>query len=170
MRQPTFSIATVLTLALGVGANTAIYSLVKGVLLDPLPYSDSDQLVGLWHSAPGLNLPEFEQSEATYLFYRDNARTLQSVGLYAQTSRTLTGEAIPRRLSAAGVTATMFETLAVAPVLGRSFHPQEMLPGAARVALVSYSLWQGSYGGSPSILGTTTMLNGQATEIIGVIG
>lgn len=166
---PGFSIVAVLTLAVGIGANTAIFSVVNGVLLQPLPYPDSDQLVGLWHTAPGLDLPEFEQSNTTYTLYSEQAQSFEEIGLAGRTGRTLTGSGEPVRLVAATATASLFRVLGLAPLRGRTFSEDEDDPGGPNVVVLSHQLWTNRFGADEGLLGRTITLDNEAFEVIGVM-
>jgi predicted permease len=166
---PSFALLCVLTLAVGVGAVVTVFSVVNGVLLDPLPYPDPDRLVGLWHDAPGLNLPPMPQSPATYLLYSRESRALAGVGVYHDLQVNLTGVPSPERLTAAAVTPSLLRLLGVAPALGRGFTEEDGRPGAGRVALLSDRLWRRTFGADPRVLGSTLRLDGVPFEVTGVM-
>lgn len=168
-RTPGFTAIAVLTLAVGIGATTAIFSVVEGVLLRPLPYPDSDELVGLWHTAPGLDLPEFEQSNTSYTLYRERTRTFEEIGLVGRRAVTLTGNGEPVRLGAATATASLFRVLAVPPHRGRTFVEGEDDPGAAPVVILSYDLWSERFGAEEGILGQTIGIDNEPFEVIGIM-
>jgi predicted permease len=168
-KSPGFTVLAVLTLAVGIGANAAIFSVVNAVLIRPLPYSEPERLVGIWHTAPGLGMDQFEHSDATYLLYRENNRALEDFGIYWEGSVTLTGGDQPERVGASGVTASVFSTLAVPPVLGRGFAEADERPGAEPVAVLSHALWQSRFGGSPSALGETLRMDGVSRRVVGVM-
>ena len=170
LRNPAFTAVAIVTLALGIGASTAIFSLVHGVLLEPLPYPRSEQLYGLWHSAPGIGILEVEQSNTTYTVYRNFSQSFQEIGLSeGPYSRNLTGIGEPVHVDVAGATASLFEVLDVAPVLGRTFSEEEDDPGAPQVALLSHTFWRGRLGGAPDVLGRIVELDGTPWEIVGVM-
>ncbi|MFQ5790946.1 MAG: ABC transporter permease, partial [Acidobacteriota bacterium] len=169
-RSPGFAAVAVLTLALGIGANTAIFSVVHGVLLKPLPFPDAGELYGLWHTAPGIGIAQVEQSNTTYTVYHELSQSFEGIGLSdGDFSMNLTEVGEPVRVDVASVTASLFDVLRVPPLLGRSFGEEEDDPGAPQVALLSYELWRGRFGGDPNILGRTLRLNGTPWEVIGVM-
>ena len=141
-RSPLFAIITVVTLGVAIGANSAIFSVVTGVLFRPLPYPESDRLVVVGHTAPMAGFPEVPQATGTYVLYRDEATTLDGLTMYWDGTVNLTGTGEPEQLSAAGVTSTFFHVLRSPPALGRGFTSEEMLPDAERVAILSHGLWQ----------------------------
>src|SRR3954469_21739401 len=129
-RAPGFTTISILTLALGIAGTTASFSVVNAVLLRPLPYREPERLVQLWHTAPGLGVPQVEQSDASYIQYHDKAtRSFQSVASYQDAASSLTGTQDPERVSAAYVTASFLPTLGVRPAVGRNFNEDEDRPG-----------------------------------------
>jgi predicted permease len=168
-RTPTFTAVAVVTLAVGIGANTAIFSVVNGVLLKPLPYPEPDRLVTVGPTAPGLGYDQISLSDATYFYFRENNRTLENLAAWNTPTRNLTGLERPLRLDVAAVTHTIFRTLRVSPALGRPFVEDDDLPGAAAVAVLTHDLWAETFGSDPSVLGRTILLDGSSTEIIGVM-
>ncbi len=168
-RSPGFTSITVLTLGLGIGANTAIFSAVNGILLQSLPYPDPDRLVGLWHTAPGIDIPLFEQSDGTYLFYRSENRTLEGMGIFGNTSVNLTGGEEPERVDAAFVTSTLFSTLGIVPEHGRSLIETDNEPGAEAVVILGHGLWSRRFGSDPGILDHTVLIDGEAHRVIGIM-
>src|SRR5271156_5801893 len=118
-RAPLFTIVTLITLGVGVGANTVIFSVLNGVLLKPLPYPHPEELIGIWHTAPGVNLKELNTSPSMHFTYRDNGQSFQSLGLYNNFTVSITGLAEPEEIPSIGVTYGTLETLGVAPALGR---------------------------------------------------
>jgi predicted permease len=169
IRTPGFTVIAVLTLAVGIGANTAIFSVVDGVVLKPLPYPDADELVGLWHTAPGLDLPQFEQSNTTYTLYRERAQSFEEIGLVGRRTMTLTGEGEPVRLSVGTATASLFRTFRLTPALGRTFSEDEDDPGAPQLAVLSHALWTERFGADGGVLGRGITLDGEPYEVIGVM-
>jgi putative ABC transport system permease protein len=168
-RSPGFTTITVLTLGIGIGANTAIFSAVNGILLQSLPYPDPDRLVGLWHTAPGIDIPLFEQSDGTYLFYGSENQTLEGMGIFGNTSMNLTGGEEPERVDAAFVTSTLFSTLGIVPEHGRSFVEADNEPDAEAVAILGHGLWSRRFGSDPGILDNTVLIDGEAHRVIGVM-
>ncbi len=169
LRSPSFTLLSILTLGVGIGANTAIFSVVNGVLLKPLPYADPDRLVGVWHTAPGIELPQFEQSDATYLLYRQSNRVFEDLGIYDEDRVNLTGGDRPEQLPSADVTASIFPVLGVAPAIGRGFTEADERPGAEPVAVLSHELWVSRFGGDRAALGKTIQIDGVARAVIGVM-
>ncbi len=173
-RAPGFTAVVVITLGTGIGANTAIFSLVNGILLKPLPYDDAEQLVGVWGKAPGLQ-PEgrgddlFPQSPAVHFTYEDESQALENVGLWTQSGATVTGPDGPERISAAVVTAGMLPTLRVQPILGRWFTGEDDTPGTPLTVILSHSYWRNQLGGDPDIIGRSIVLNERSREVIGVM-
>jgi predicted permease len=156
-------------LGVGIGANTAIFSLVKGILLDALPYSESEQLVGIYSSAPGIGEEVLPQSPAIHFTYEDEARLIESFGLYRGSDVTVRGFDEPVRTPAMFMTAGTLPTLRARPLLGRLFSVEDDTPGTPLTAILSYAYWQSQYGGDPGVLGRTIDINGRAREIIGVL-
>ncbi len=168
-RSRLFTAITVLTLAVAIGANSAIFSVVSGVLLRPLPYPESSRLVLVGHTAPLAGFPEVPQSTGTYVLYRDESTTLENLGMYWDGSVNLSGEDEPERLMAAGLTTTMFDVLRTQPALGRPFLEEETLPDAEPVAILSHGLWLRRFGGDPAVLDRTLIVNGTSRRIVGVM-
>jgi predicted permease len=163
-------LASVVTLALAIGAVASIFAVVQRVVLNPLPYPGSDRLVELDHGALGLNLPSgMGLTLGLYHHYSDRARTLDGVALYRGDDLTLTGDGVPERIRIARVTTTLASVMRVPPALGRWFTEKEGLPGASEVAVVSHRLWVRRYGGNTGILGRPVMLDGVPTEVVGVM-
>jgi len=169
LRAPGFSMVTVLTLALGIGANTAIFSVVDGVVLEGLPYPDSERLVTVWHSAPGVNMDQVGTATGLHTVYGQASSQLEGLTTYRRTSTNITGDGDPIRAEALTVTASFFEVLGTQPMLGRSFGAEEDVPDGPRVVVISRGLWQDRFGGVPDVLGRTILLNDVAHEIIGVM-
>lgn len=167
LKSPGFAIAAVVTLALGIGANTAIFSLIKTVMLQPLPYDHSEQLVMVWNAA--------NRGEATWLSdrellsYREDGRSFSALAAYIETDANVTGGQDPERVRAAAVTANVFATLGVAPLLGRSFAVGEDSPGAQPTVILGHALWQRRFGGAPDIVGRTLQISGRPRMVIGVM-
>ena len=170
MGSPAFTAATVLTLALAIGANTSIFAVVQRVVLNPLPYPDSDRLIELDHGAQLLNLPSgMGMTRGFYYQYSDRARTLDGVALYATSDLTLTGRGDPERIRAARVTTTLAPVLRVWPAVGRWFTDEEGRPGAPSLVVLSHGLWLRRYGGDAGIVGRSVTLAGVPAEVIGVM-
>ena len=169
-RTPGFTAISVITLGLGIAGTTTAFSVVNAILLRPLPYHEPDRLVQLWHTAPGLDLPQFEQSDASYIQYLDKStRSFASLASYRFSSANLTGGQDPERVTASDITASLVPTLGAAPLLGRTFTAEEDRPGAAPVVILSHALWQRRYGGDRSVIGTSIQVDGTAREVVGVM-
>jgi predicted permease len=173
-REPGFALLVLLTLAVGIGANTAIFSLVDSQLLRPLPYPEPQRLVAVYSRflpASGLDFPRFPLSGPEFLDYRQQTRRLAGVAAYQIADVNFTPpDGRPERVDAVAATAGLFEVLAVQPVLGRGFLPGEDQPGARCVAVVSHGLWQQSFGGDPGIVGREVRLDGEPCAVVGVMG
>ncbi len=168
-RAPLFGAVVVLTLGIGIGANTAIFSLVKGILLDPLPYDQSERLVAVLNTAPGVGEEILPQSAAVHFTYEDEAQLLEAVGLWNRFDVTVLAHAEPVRIPSIYVTAGTLPTLRVRPLLGRVFSDEDATPGTPLTVILSYAYWRSQFGGDPEILGRTMQINGEAREIIGVL-
>lgn len=168
LKNPGFTAIALITLAVGIGANTAIFSVVNTVLLRPLPYKDPARLVMLWQSSSifgsylGASAPE-------YLDYRQRNRVFQSIGAYSRQSFNLTGGQEPQRIKAARVTASLFNVLGVSPMLGRTVSQQEDQTGGPKVVVLGYSLWRNTFGANRNTVGTTVNLDAQPYTVIGVM-
>jgi putative ABC transport system permease protein len=168
-KNPAFTFVAVFTLALGIGANTAIFSLVNSVLLRPLPYRESDRLVRLLQASPKLGLSSWGVSQADFATYREQNRSFESLALLSTSGTNLTGNGEPERLSSANVTADFFKVLGLNPLLGRTFQEGEDTTGKNAVCVLSYRLWQRRFGADPNVVGRTLSLNNTPTEIVGVM-
>jgi putative ABC transport system permease protein len=163
-----FASMAVLALALGVGANTAIFSAVEAILLRPLPYQNPDQLVSLWETdvESGGNL---SFSAANFVDWREQSRSCAHMSMFDLQSMNMTGGEEPERVTVAAVSANLFDTLAAQPQLGRTFLTEEDKPGAPRVVVLSHALWQRRFGADPDVVGQTITLNGIVREVVGVM-
>ncbi len=170
MRSPLFSLVAVLTLAIGIGANTAIFSLVNGILLRPLPFDEPDELVGLWHKAPGLGVDEVNQSPALHFTYLDEGRSFSEIGMWDNGTASVTGLDEPEQVEIMRVTEGTFRTLRLTPMLGRRFTAEDDNPGTPLTAILSYDFWQSRFGGDPGVLGRTINVESRPRNIIGVLG
>ena len=169
LRAPLFTLTTVGTLALGIGANAAIFSIVNGVLLKPLPFEDPEELVGVWHTAPGLGFDQVNSAPALYFTYRDETRVFEEVGQWDNSQVSVTGLVEPERLRANYVTAGVLPLLRVQPVIGRGFSEEDDSPGEPETIMLSHAYWQSQFGEDPGVLGSTLRVNGRPREIIGVL-
>jgi predicted permease len=167
LNSPGFAAIAVLTLALGIGANTTLFSVVKGVLLNPLPYPHSEQLVAVYASTPG-----FDKGPSVYLNFldwqRDN-RTFSSLAIYRNQGYNVTGTAEAERLSGYMISAGFFSTLGVQPILGRTFRSDDDRVGAAPVVILGGGIWARKFGASPDVIGKSLTLNGTSYMIVGVV-
>jgi predicted permease len=164
-----FTCITLATLAIGIGANSAVFSVLEGVLLKPLPYPHPEGLVGLWHSAPGLSLGEVNMSPSNYFIYREQNRTFQELGLYQEDSVNITGVSEPEHLRALDVTEGTLPVLGVPPMLGRWFNPTDTSPGSPDTVILTYGYWQRKFGSDRSIVGRNILVDGKSRQIIGVM-
>jgi putative ABC transport system permease protein len=168
-RTPGFFLIAVFTLAVGIGANAAIFTVVHSVLLQPLPYADPDRIVGILHTAPGVGEKELDLSDGTYFVYQRDNRSFEKLGIYWDGSVTLTGGQTPERVGASGATAGVFSALRVPPALGRTVQEVDEKPGAQPVAVLSDGLWHRRFGGDPKIVGSLFQVDGVSTQIVGVM-
>ncbi len=168
MRAPMFTAITLITLAIGIGANTAIFSVIDGILLKPLPYADPSRLVGVWHTAAGLNIKELNASPSIYFTYREENRTFEDIGLYTGNSVSVTQIGDPEQVQSLMVTDGTLPILGVKPVLGRLFTRQDDTDGSPDTAVLMYGYWQRRFGGAASAIGRRIMVDGKARQIIGV--
>ena len=169
LKRPAFTVIAVLTLALGIGANTAIFSVVNAVLLRPLPLKDPDRLMVFWHSAPAKGLRHLDLNDALFAYYRDRTHTFESVAAYETGEFALTGNGDPEVVPGAIITFNYFNVLGREPLYGRSFTAKEDTPGNNHVAILSYPLWQRRFGGDPNIVGQSINLDSKPTTIVGIM-
>jgi predicted permease len=168
-KSPGFTFVAMLTLALGIGANAAIFSAVNAVLLRPLPYRDAGALVTVDHFYPSLKGLEAGVSAPGFVDYRDRTRSFTSVAVEGNWQPNLTGQGDPERLTGARLSGQYFTTLGVRPALGRVFGPDEDQPGREHVVVLSDGVWRTRFGADPSIVGRTLTLDGEPHEVIGVM-
>jgi predicted permease len=166
---PLFTVITLITLAAGVGGNTVVFSVLEGVLLKPLPYPNPNELIGVWHSAPGINIADLNMAPSNYFIYREQNQTFVDIGIYNRDAVSITGVAEPERLTALDVTDGTLPLLGIAPMLGRTFTRQDDSPGAPDTAVITYGFWKKKFGGSNSVIGQSITLDGKPREIIGVL-
>jgi putative ABC transport system permease protein len=166
-RSSGFAAIAILTLALGIGANAAIFSVVNAVLLRPLPWSEPDRAVMIWSRWTAFDKTWVATGEV--VDYRKRSRTLQEVATWSDGQVNLTGEGEPERVSAANVSANTFSTLGVVPMIGRTFTAQEDLPNGPRLVVFGFSLWNRRYAGDASIVGRSVLINGNPYEVVGVM-
>jgi predicted permease len=169
MRRPAFTVIAVLTIGVGMGATTAMFSLIDSVLLKPLPFHEPDRLTRVYEVRPRFNAPRIEAAPANYLDWLQQAHSFEGLAAYVNGFANLTGSGAPERLVAVNVTPNLFPTLGVAPLVGRWFAAPEGAPGRTAVAILSYELWQRRFGSDRSIVGQTIRLDGEAHQVIGVM-
>ena len=168
-RTPGFTFSAVITLALGIGANTAIFSLIDSVLLKPLPFPEPDRLIRVWQTAPGVNIKDLNASLADYSTYREHSRTFTDVALWNGRNVTVTGLADPERVEGLSATFRLLPLLGVHPILGRDFNEQDEDSKSPEVAMLGYGYWQRRFGGDPKVIGQRILADGVSREIIGVL-
>ena len=158
-----------LTLALGIGANTAIFSVVNAVLLRALPFPEPDRLVMVWEDASFAGFPRNTPAPANYADWKAQNQVFEEMAAFDERSFNLTGDGEPEKIEAYGVTANFFPMLGIKPALGRAILPEEDKPGANKVVMLNYSLWQQRYGGERSVIGRELLLNGEKYTVVGVM-
>jgi len=166
---PLFTAITLITLAAGVGGNTVVFSVLESVLLKPLPYPRAAELIGIWHTAPGINITDLNMAPSNYFIYREQNQTFQDIGAYDTTRVNLTGLAEAERLDALNVTDGTLPLLGIPPLLGRTFTHQDDSPGSPDTVILTYGFWRKKFAGSPSAIGQTIILDGTPRQIIGVL-
>lgn len=180
LKNPGFAVVAIVTIALGIGANTAIFSVVQTVLLDPLPYEEPEELVILWGEMRTRGVTHFPTSPPDFQDFRDQADLLEDLGGVFSFNISITGDGEPVQVSAGSVTTNFFDMLGVEPMLGRSFVDEDGIPNDPNVGpagpgalpgmvILSHALWQQRYGGDREVIGTTIQLGGVAAEIVGVM-
>ena len=165
--SPGFTVVAVLTLALGIGANSAIFSVINGVLLKPLPYREPDRLVRVFTTFPAF--PEFPMNLHDFLDYREQNRVFEDFALYVRDDLQIAKAERPERLTGIRVSTGFFRLLGWQPMLGRTFTVNEELPGNEREVILSYGTWKSRFSGSPGVIGTTVNLSGRPFTIVGVM-
>ena len=176
-RSPAYSLVAIATLAIGIGAGTAVFTVVGAVLMRPLPYQAPDQLVRIFETNPLRRWTRNIAAPANYADWRTRNKSFTGIAAYEQFSTNgsgagdlfLTGFGEPQSLKALGVSGNLFEVLGAAPLLGRAFVEAEQWEGRARVAILSYGLWQSAFGGDPAIVGRTITLSGRGYDVVGVM-
>lgn len=172
-RSPGFAVAAILTLAIGIGANTAVFSVVDGVLLKPLPYAEPGRLISVQHTAPGAPglmsaSGDLRLSASMFFTYADHNRSFEAIGGWTAATATVTGKGEPEEVRAIIVTKGVLEALGAKPVAGRWLTESDQSPGSARVVMLSYGYWQRRFGGDPTVIGKNLTVNAQTAQIVGV--
>ena len=168
-KKPGFTIVVVLTLAVGIATNTAIFSVVNGVLLRPLPYGQEDRVVTIWQTALKRGVDREETSPADFFDWQQQSQSFDQFGMAEPWGHLLTGDADPEAISSWVVSPGFFEALGAQPILGRTFLPEEYQPGAGPVVIVSYNWWQTHFGGDRSLIGRKLTFNDQPTTVVGIM-
>jgi predicted permease len=168
-RAPLFTVVTLITLAVGIGANTVIFSVVEGVLLKPLSYSHADSLVGVWYHVPGIEIENMPMAPFLYFIEREQNTTFEDIGVYTGDSLSVTGAGEPEHVRGLDVTDGTLPILGVKPAVGRLFTRRDDSPGTPQTVVISYEYWRTKFGGSNSVVGRSIVVDGKAREIIGVL-
>ena len=169
IKRPGFTLIAVITLALGIGANSAIFSAINALLLKPLPFPDLDRVVAIWDKMPSRGVVHNEVAMANYLDWRAQNQSFEQLALYRWWSANLTGVEPPERIQGFLVTANFLDALGIKPIMGRNFSEEENQPGKDAVAIITHSLWQRRFGGDPNIINKTITLNSVTRTVIGVM-
>src|SRR5215813_5557399 len=159
-RTPGVTFVIVASLAIGIGANTAIFSVVNGLLLKPLPYPDPDRLAVLWLRSPGINIPQDWPSPGQYIDIQNENRSFEEMSISQGGSGTLLGLDQPERVDALRTSSTLFHLLGARPLYGRLLLPEEDVPGKPAVAILSHGLWKRLFNADPAVVGRSVTLNG----------
>jgi predicted permease len=169
-KQPAFAAAVVLTLGLGIGTTTAMFTVVHGVLLEPLDFPESERIIALHHDGMLASQPTvMNHGPATYFTYRDNQQTFEDLGAWDRTDVAITGAGEPERVPALAVTDGTLPVLGVTPVLGRFFRPEEDLPGSPLTLVLTHGYWLRRFGGAADVIGRTVRVDGEPATVIGVL-
>ncbi len=172
VHSPVFSVVTVLSLALGIGANTAIFSVVNGLLLRPLPYPESARIVDVWHTPPQQSFPgldRFSVSPANYLDWKAQSSSFEQMAIYLYSGFSLSTSNDPLPLIGAAVSSDFFSVLRTNALQGRTFTPDEERPGRNQVAVIGHGLWQRAFGANPNIIGQTLTINSRSFSVVGIM-
>lgn len=168
-RNPGFAAVAILTLAIGIGANVVIFSIVNGVLLKPLPFPDSGRVVTIWETDANRNITRGTASAAEFLDWRDMNHVFQDLSAWRALYFTITGNGEPEQVWGSQVSANFFRMLRISPILGRDFAAQDGQPGHDQVVILSYGLWQRHYGGDSSIIGKNILVDEKPLTVIGIL-
>src|SRR5215831_3699883 len=170
LRAPLFTGVTLLTLAVGIGANTAIFSVLNGVLLKSLPYPRPDRLVGVWLNAPGIGInKKANVAPSTYFHFREEGRSFEEFGLWNTGSVSVTGIGEPQQLDCLFVTERTLPALRAQPILGRGFSSRDDSPGSPDTVILAYGYWERRFGGQAGAVGHNIVIDGRVREVIGVL-
>ncbi len=172
LKSPGFTFVAVLSLALGIGANTAIFSVINSLLLRPLPYPEAERIVDIWHTPPQESFPgmtQFSVSPANYLDWKDQQHSFEQMAVYQYNGFSLSAGDEPVAVTGVAVSADFFSVLRANPKQGRAFLPEEEQPGRSQVVILSYNLWQRAFGADPHLIGQTLTLNSQTFTVIAIM-
>ena len=168
-RSPMFALITLLTVAIGVGANSVVFSVVNGVLLKPLPYPQPEALVAIWQTAPNLKIKDLNVSPSDYFIFREQNRSFSEIGAWDGDTVTLTGNATPERVRGLDLTDGVLPVLGIPPALGRAFTAKDTTPGSPGTVILTHAFWQRKFGGDRNAVGRSILIDGKSAEIIGVM-
>jgi hypothetical protein len=169
VQMPLFTTVAVATLAIGIGANASIFSVIEGVLLKPLPFPHADELVSVDHTAPGVGIKNVGSAPFLYFTYRDHSKTLEDVGLWRPDTCSVTGRAEPEEVDCLDVTELVLPALGVPMALGRAFSESDDTAGSPETMVLSYGYWRSKFGGDPSAIGQRLIVDGKPRTIVGVL-
>jgi putative ABC transport system permease protein len=168
-RSPGFTVVAILTLAIGIGANAAMFSIINTVLLRPLPFPDAQRIVFIWGTDPNRNVTRGVASPAEFLDWREQSRSFEELSAWRTWFYNLTGTNEPEQVFGVHASSNFFQLLGVAPILGRDFIPEEDQPGHDQVAMITYGLWQRRFGGDRGIIGRSILLDEKPFTVVGVL-
>ena len=169
LKERGFTAVAIITLALGIGANTAIFSIVNGLLLNPLPYRDSGRLVTIWTHSPGANVEKDWPSPGQYSAIKANTSVFEDIAIAQGGSATLTGQSVPERVGTVSLSSAMFSLLGANPAMGRAFLSDDDAPGKTPAAILSHGFWQRRLGGDPNAIGQALTIDGLSYDVVGVM-
>jgi len=169
IHRPGFTALVVSTLAIAIGANSAIFSVLNGVVLEPLPYDEPGELIMIWESNPSQGLEQSTTSAATFVDWRERSEAFESMAAYRYRGYTLTLDGVPQRIASVETAPALFDLLGVSPLIGRSFTAEEEAPGSERLVVLSHGAWENRFGADPSVLGRAIPLDGEPHTVVGVM-
>ncbi len=169
MHAPIFTIMTLVTIAVGIGANSAIFSVINGILLKPLPYPEPDRLVSILQKAKFVGLTKVSASPSDYFTFAEENRTFSSFGIWNGDNVSITGGAVPERVDGIDMTAGVLQALGIQPMLGRAFTANDEIKGNPQTVILTYGYWQRKFGGDAGVIGRRMVADGEARDIIGVM-